>query len=65
MRKNVSIDVIPKHVINALLAIEDIRFYEHNGIDIKRIFGAMINDISSGSLKEGAKDWRPRLWPWK
>ncbi len=52
-RKNVSIEAVPKHVINALLAIEDIRFYEHNGIDIKRIFGAMINDISSGSLKEG------------
>lgn len=54
VRKNVSVKSIPQHVINALLATEDIRFYEHNGVDVKRIFGALFSDIASGSLKEGA-----------
>lgn len=54
MRQSISIKNVPQHVIDALIATEDIRFYEHNGIDIKRIFGALISDISSGSLKEGA-----------
>ncbi len=53
-RQSISIDKIPKHVINALLAAEDIRFYEHSGIDIKRIFGALLADIKSGGYKEGA-----------
>ncbi len=54
MRQNISINDIPQHVIDALIATEDVRFYQHNGIDVKRIFGALFNDISSGSLKEGA-----------
>ncbi len=53
-RKNISIKNIPKHVIDALISTEDVRFYQHNGIDIKRIFGAIVSDIASGSLKEGA-----------
>ena len=53
-RQNVSIDEIPKDTVNALIATEDIRFYEHNGIDIKRIFGAILSDIKAGSFKEGA-----------
>ncbi len=52
-RKSISIKNVPEHVINALIAVEDIRFYEHNGIDIKRIFGALFNDIKAGNLKEG------------
>ena len=53
-RKSISIENVPQHVINALIATEDVRFYQHNGIDVKRIFGALFNDITSGSLKEGA-----------
>ena len=36
------------------MAIEDARFYEHGGIDIVRIGGALISDIKSGSLSQGA-----------
>ena len=53
-RENVSIDDIPQHVIDALISTEDVRFYEHNGLDFKRIFGALTKDIFSGRLKEGA-----------
>ncbi len=45
---------IPEHVRNAFIAAEDVRFYSHSGIDIKRIFGALIKDIQTGQLAEGA-----------
>lgn len=39
---------------NAFIAVEDKRFYSHNGIDIKRIIGASLNNLKSMSFKEGA-----------
>jgi len=53
-RTYVSIDQIPEHVRDAFIAIEDARFYEHNGIDLVRIGSAFIEDIKSGTLKQGA-----------
>ncbi len=53
-RQSVSFEDVPEHVVNALIATEDVRFYEHNGIDVKRIFGALIKNVTTGSLKEGA-----------
>lgn len=38
----------------AFLSIEDKEFYQHNGINKKRIFKAMLNNLKSMSLKEGA-----------
>ncbi len=53
-RTAVSLEEIPQHVRNAFLAVEDVRFYSHSGIDIKRIFGALLADLRSGSLEQGA-----------
>ena len=50
----VSIDKIPKNLQNAFVAIEDERFYEHNGIDIKGIIRAGVKGITSGNFSEGA-----------
>jgi penicillin-binding protein 1A len=44
---------IPKNVEDALLAIEDYRFYDHNGIDPYRIAGAAYRNITTGKT-EGA-----------
>ncbi len=44
---------IPKNVENALLAIEDYRFYNHIGIDPYRIAGAIVKNVTSGKT-EGA-----------
>jgi len=53
-RSYVSIDSIPQHLSDAFVAIEDERFYEHNGIDIKGIIRAGYNGITSGHFSEGA-----------
>ena len=50
-RTMVTIDQIPKHVQDAFIAIEDERFYEHNGIDIQGIFRAGVTFITSGFYK--------------
>jgi len=44
---------IPKNVENALLAIEDYRFYDHIGIDPYRIAGVLVKNVATGRL-EGA-----------
>lgn len=48
------INDIPEHVKNAFIAIEDERFYEHGGVDIVRIIGSLIEDLKSGSFRQGA-----------
>ena len=53
-RVYLTIDEIPEHVRNAFIAIEDARFYEHNGVDIIRIVGSLVEDLKSGSFKQGA-----------
>lgn len=49
-----SIDEIPKNLQNAFVAIEDERFWEHNGIDMKGIIRAGVVGITSGRFSEGA-----------
>ena len=50
----VSIDEIPEMLQNAFIAVEDARFYEHNGVDVKRIVGALIANFTSGSTQGGS-----------
>ena len=37
----VSLDAMPKRLRNAFIAVEDARFYSHNGVDLKRIARAV------------------------
>lgn len=54
-RSYVTMDKIPSHLADAFVAIEDERFYSHNGIDIKGIFRAGYKFLASGGSKqEGA-----------
>ena len=50
----VTMDMIPEDLAHAFVAIEDERFYEHNGIDIKGIIRAGVKGITSGNFSEGA-----------
>ncbi|WP_139491427.1 PBP1A family penicillin-binding protein [Brevibacillus dissolubilis] len=44
---------IPQQLVDAFIAVEDKRFFEHNGVDIVRIMGAVWKDIRQGDLAEG------------
>lgn len=44
-RVEVSVDSIPSHVINALIATEDKKFYSHWGVDVQRFIKAMFKTI--------------------
>ncbi|MBS4456026.1 transglycosylase domain-containing protein [Tuanshanicoccus lijuaniae] len=46
-------DEMPQVLKDAVLAIEDSRFYSHHGIDPIRIVGALISNIRSGAIREG------------
>ncbi len=50
----VSIDTMPLYLQHAFVAVEDARFYTHNGVDVKRIVGAFIKNFVSGSQQGGS-----------
>ncbi|WP_188207069.1 transglycosylase domain-containing protein [Alkalibacillus aidingensis] len=53
-RTYVPIEQVPEHVIDAFLAIEDHRFYEHSGVDFWSVTRAIYRDVTSWSKAEGA-----------
>ena len=48
-RQPITFDQVSPHMVDALLAIEDYRFYEHGGVDVEGIMGALASNISSGT----------------
>ena len=51
--EGVAINEVPEHVINAVLSIEDHRFYEHHGIDVKGIIRAAFENLFAGGIVQG------------
>ena len=49
----VKIDKIPEHLKDAFIAVEDVRFYEHAGVDPKGIMRAVIANITNKGVSEG------------
>jgi len=49
----VSIDQLPPHLIDALLAMEDRRFYNHFGVDLRGIIRAAVRNYEAGSIRQG------------
>ena len=49
----VPLDSIPAHVVDAFLAVEDRRFYEHPGVDLRRIPGAVVRNVRSRRFEQG------------
>ncbi|HQR66027.1 MAG TPA: transglycosylase domain-containing protein, partial [Thermoanaerobaculia bacterium] len=52
---------IPDVMVKALLAAEDARFYEHSGIDVVRIGGALLKDLSRRRMAQGASTLTQQL----
>ncbi|MFC5451376.1 transglycosylase domain-containing protein [Paenibacillus aestuarii] len=50
----VSLSQMPKALTDAVVAVEDRRFYEHSGIDLKSIVRAVVRDVVRGGYSEGA-----------
>lgn len=49
----IPIDQIPQSLLNAIIAVEDSRFWKHKGIDYIAIGRAFVKDLMHASLKEG------------
>src|SRR3990170_4271409 len=52
-RTLITLDEIPEHVQQAFVITEDKRFYRHDGIDWRRVFGSLIHNILARSWDEG------------
>ncbi len=52
-RTLVRLEDIPQHVKDAFLVVEDKRFYDHSGIDVIRVFGAMLANVRAGGFAQG------------
>lgn len=52
-RSVVTLDQMPRHVIDAFVITEDKRFYRHRGIDYVRVFGAVVANLKAGGFSEG------------
>lgn len=52
--RKVSIDTLPKHVIQAFLAVEDARFFEHSGVDFWGVARAAFENLIAGHTVQGA-----------
>ena len=53
-RVKVALNEVSPFFVDALLAREDTRFFDHGGIDWRGIARALVKDIMAGSAKEGA-----------
>jgi penicillin-binding protein 1B len=60
-RVPVSLDAVPKHLVNAIIATEDKRFYSHEGISLIGIASALVKDIRSKSLVAGGSTLTQQL----
>ena len=47
-------DKIPQQIKDVFIAAEDLRFYEHRGVDIVRLFGALAANLRDGGYSQGA-----------
>lgn len=53
-RVNIRLEDVPPLVQKAFISAEDNRFYSHPGVDVRRIFGALWEDLTHGRIVQGA-----------
>src|SRR5688572_12030746 len=52
-RLPVPLSRISPHLIRAIVAVEDQRFYDHGGFDVVRVVGAGVNNLREGRIEQG------------
>jgi penicillin-binding protein 1A len=60
-RIDVPLSRISKQLIQAILAIEDQRFYDHSGVDVVRVVGAALNNVLEGRFAQGGSTLTQQL----
>jgi penicillin-binding protein 1B len=49
----VGLDGVPRHLLDALFVVEDRRFRDHHGVDLRRLAGALIANLRARGVREG------------
>jgi 1A family penicillin-binding protein len=60
-RIDVPLARVSKHLVNAVLAVEDQRFYEHGGVDVVRVLGAALNNLRVRRAAQGGSTLTQQL----
>jgi penicillin-binding protein 1B len=60
-RRLVRLDEIPPVLVDAILAIEDQRFFEHPCVDVRRVFGALLANVRARRIVQGASTLTQQL----
>ncbi len=60
-RSLVKLDEVPRDLVNAIIAVEDHRFYRHCGLDFSAIARALVADIRAGRIVQGASTLTQQL----
>jgi len=60
-RQLISIGRVPKHLIHAILAAEDNRFFEHHGFNLQAIFRALYVNVRHGEIRQGGSTLTQQL----
>lgn len=60
-RHLISMEQVPEHLVLAVLAAEDHRFFQHSGIDIRGIIRAMVTNLRHGTIRQGGSTLTQQL----
>jgi penicillin-binding protein 1B len=60
-RELVRLDDMPRHLVDAVLAVEDQRFETHPGIDLRRVAGATWANLRAGAIRQGGSTLTQQL----
>lgn len=60
-RRRLPLDAYPQYLVDALIAIEDRRFFKHVGIDLRRIAGAAVANLRAGRVVQGGSTLTQQL----
>jgi penicillin-binding protein 1B len=60
-RDPVELARVPDQVIQAVLAVEDQRFFQHHGLDLRRIAGALVANVRAGGITQGGSTLTQQL----
>ena len=60
-RHLISIEDVPEHLVRAVLAVEDHRFYQHHGVDLRGILRALLTNLRHGAIRQGGSTLTQQL----